>query len=89
MSMQVGNVNYVNSYRDSLKQRQKMGVLLAGTGGLAATIAADSHYIKSNPVGLSLLTIGSLAAIIGAVDLHKTNKKLKELDNQQKLNTEI
>lgn len=89
MSMQVGNVNYVNSYRDSLKQRQKMGVLLAGTGGLAATIAADSYYIKSNPVGLSLLTIGSLAAIIGAVDLHKTNKKLKELDNQQKLNTEI
>ncbi|OLA78281.1 MAG: hypothetical protein BHW55_01880 [Candidatus Melainabacteria bacterium 35_41] len=87
MSMQVGNVNYVNSYRDSLKQRQKMGVVLAGTGGLAGI--ASAHYIKSNAVGLSLLTIASLATILGVVDFHKTAKELKELDNQQKLNIEI
>ena len=86
MSMQVGNVNYVNSYRDSLKQRQKVGVYLS-TSGLATIVG--SHYIKSNAVGLGLLTIGSLTSILGMVECHKTAKKLKELDNQQKLNTEI
>lgn len=80
------NVNYVNSYRDSLKQRKKTAFLLV-TSGLAT--ALGSSYIKSNAMGLSLVTCASLAGIMGVVDLHKTDKELKELDNQQKLNIEI
>ena len=80
------NVNYVNSYRDSLKQRKKTASLLT-TSGLAAALC--SSYIKSNAIGLSLAICASLAGITGVVDLHKTDKELKELDNQQKLNIEI
>lgn len=84
----VGNVNanYVNSYRDSLKKRQQNGMLLS-TGGLSTIIG--SSYIKNNWAGLALLAVGGMSGLIGMLECHKAGKELKDLNNQQKLNTEI
>lgn len=82
----VSNANYVNSYRDSLKQRQQIGIMMSA-GGLA-TIAGSS-YIKNNWAGLAVLGVGSLAGLFGMIDCHKASKELKGLENSQKLNTEI
>lgn len=76
----LGNANYVNSYRDSLKKRQQNGVILS-TGGLTTLIG--SSYVKNNWAGLALLAVGGLAGLIGMIDHYKASKELKKLENQQ------
>lgn len=84
----VGNVNanYVNSYRDSLKQRKQIG-MMSSLAGL--TTVVGSSYIKNNWAGLAVLTVGALTGLVGMIDCHKAGKELKELENQQKLNMNI
>ncbi len=82
----VSNANYVNSYRDSLKKRQQSGTMLA-MGGLTTVIG--SSYVKNNWAGLALLAVGGLSGLVGMIEFNKAGKELKELDKQQKLNTEI
>lgn len=82
----VGNANYVNSYRDSLKKRQQNAGFLM-TGGLSSIIG--SSYIKNNLISFGLLGVGAMSGLIGMIECHKAGKELKNLNNQQKLNTEI
>ena len=84
----VGNVNanYVNSYRDSLNKRKELGLILS-SGGFATM--AGSSCIKNNWMGLSLLTVGAMSGLFGMIEFNKAGKELNNLNNQQKLNTEI
>ena len=69
-----------------MKKRQQSGTMLS-MGGL--TTIVGSSYVKNNWAGLALLAVGGLSGLIGMLDFDKAGKELKDLNNQQKLNTEI
>lgn len=84
----VGNVNanYVNYRRDSLKQKKNLGVIM-GMSGLGT--AAGAYFVKNNYLAIGLGIVGLLGGLLGLSNSIKAGKELNDLNNQQKLNTEI
>lgn len=80
------NANYVNYRHDSLKQKQKLGALM-GFSGMAT--ASGAYFVKNNYLALGLGIVGLLGGLFGLSTSIKAGKELKELENPQKLNTEI